>query len=71
MSPRPDVSAGTAWLDASTLCRRFNISRSKLERDIRNGSAPQPVKLGRVRRWSVAEVERYEARLLADRGVTP
>ena len=71
MSPRPDVSAAVAWLDASTLCHRFGISRSKLERDIRAGSAPQPVKLGRVRRWSVAEVERYEARLLADRGVSP
>ena len=73
-SPHPRRSPGAgaanvaaAWIDATALCRRFGISRSKLERDLRSGSVPQPVRRGRVRRWSVAEVETYEGRLLADR----
>ncbi len=60
-------SAVAAWLDADALCRRFAISRSKLERDLRSGAVPLPVKLGRVRRWSLVEVETFERRLLADR----
>lgn len=57
-----------AWLDAQAFCLRFAISRSKLERDLRSGHVPRPVRLGRLRRWNLAEVERYELRLLADRG---
>jgi predicted DNA-binding transcriptional regulator AlpA len=46
---------------------RFTISRATLERRLRDGSIPRPVRLGALRRWSAAEVERFEQRLLADR----
>jgi predicted DNA-binding transcriptional regulator AlpA len=57
-----------AWLGAADVCGRFDISRATLERRIRDGSLPAPARIGSLRRWSAAELEKFEQRLLADRG---
>jgi predicted DNA-binding transcriptional regulator AlpA len=47
---------------------RIPVSRSTWRRLYMNDEAPRPVKVGGRRLWSLAEIERFEQRLLADRG---
>lgn len=61
-------AARPSWLVKAEVLRRFPFSRSTLERSIRDGSFPRPVKVGRLRMWRLEELERFEQRLLADRG---
>jgi predicted DNA-binding transcriptional regulator AlpA len=73
----PGVTAATSpgsravWLHAAQVLTRYGISRATLERRVKDKSFPVPVRLGGSRRWSLAELERFDARLLADRGVSP
>jgi predicted DNA-binding transcriptional regulator AlpA len=58
------------YLTASDLCARWGVSRAKIHRDRCAGYIPQPVRLGaRSVKWSLEEVEQFEARLAADRGL--
>jgi excisionase family DNA binding protein len=54
------------YLSAAELCARWGISRPTLERALRNGSMPLPIRLG-GRRWLLAEIEAHEAQLSAGR----
>jgi predicted DNA-binding transcriptional regulator AlpA len=55
------------YLVVADLLSRWHISRPTLERGIRDGSLPKPVRLA-GRRWILAEIEAYEAAIAADRG---
>lgn len=58
-----------SYLSASAVCARWGVSRATLYRRIRDGCFPKPVRFaGRIVRWSVRELEDFEARLNADRG---
>ncbi len=57
------------WLTRSDLCRRLKISRATSYRLESDGFLPRPVRIGpSTVRWSVAELELFERRLLEDRG---
>jgi predicted DNA-binding transcriptional regulator AlpA len=64
---RESPAVPARWVDAAAFCQRFGMSRATMERRLKAGDVPQPVRLGGRRLWSVAELERFEARLLADR----
>lgn len=63
----PASGGGPAWFDTAAVLRRFGLSRATLARRLKDGSFPRPAKLGGLRRFSAAELEQFERRLLADR----
>ncbi len=59
------------WLTRSDLCRRLKISRATSYRLESDGFLPRPVRIGpSTIRWSVAELEKFERRLLEDRATS-
>ncbi len=47
-------------LTACDVCERLQISRATLERMVRRGDFPEPVKLGpRLVRWRPADLDRF------------
>ncbi len=65
---RARPAAPARWEDTAGVLQRFaDMGRSSLERHVKDGTFPQPVRLGGRRLWSVAELEKFEQRLLADR----
>jgi predicted DNA-binding transcriptional regulator AlpA len=67
----PPPSSRAVWLHTAAVLIRYGFSRATLERRVKERIFPQPVRLGTSRRWSLAELERFDARLLADREASP
>ena len=49
------------FLDVDACASRYGISARTWARLVDSGRAPQPVKLGRLVRWAVADLEQWEA----------
>jgi predicted DNA-binding transcriptional regulator AlpA len=64
----PAVEVEAPWWNTARVLRWLGISRATLERRLRDGTVPRPVKLGGLRLWNAAELAQFERRLLADRG---
>ena len=47
------------YISASQLGRMLNLSRGTVYTMRRNGDLPEGVKIGGVRRWSMAELQRF------------
>ena len=57
------------WIGRTDLCLRLGISRATSYRLETAGFLPRPVRIGpRTTRWSIAELEAFEQRLIEDRG---
>ena len=52
-------------------CDAYRISKPKFYRMVRNGEAPQSIKIGNVRRIPISAVKAWEERFLADSVVSP
>jgi predicted DNA-binding transcriptional regulator AlpA len=65
--PRPPTPADAVFLTVADLCQRWRIARATLERGIRAGTLPAPIRFGRCRRWPASEVARFEAAAADDR----
>lgn len=50
------------YVDAVTLAKSLGISRVGLYNLIKHGELPPGVKIGRCRRWSVAQVSKWLSR---------
>lgn len=55
---RADVAA--THVDADACASRLGISRRHWTRLVDSGRAPQPVRLGRLVRWSITSLETWE-----------
>jgi predicted DNA-binding transcriptional regulator AlpA len=70
-SPAPPVRGVPTFCQPTDLCRRLKISRATSYRLESDGFLPRPVRIGpSTIRWSVAELEKFERRLLEDRAAT-
>lgn len=61
------MASAAKYLRARDLCERFGISKSTLYKMLGEGHLPRPIRVSGVVRWPLAEIEGFEARLLADR----
>ena len=55
-----ETKTNPSYLRAREVTSRFQISRATLDRLVRVGEFPPPIKLGRVNRWGRAVVDRWE-----------
>ena len=57
-----DEEAGMAkYIGLSACATRFGISQRTWRRLVDAGRAPKPIRLGWVLRWSIAQIEEWEA----------
>lgn len=61
--PTIDANLRPALVDAKACAAYLNISERTWLRLVANGKAPAPVKVGRLTRWRIAELEAYVAGL--------
>ena len=47
------------YYSTATLCKMLDVSRAWIWEQTKAGNFPQPIKLGRLARYSVEEVENY------------
>jgi excisionase family DNA binding protein len=57
---------GPILVDARQAAALLRVSRDTWLRIVARGEAPAPLKIGRLSRWRVADVERYVATLAAE-----
>lgn len=57
----PDVSALREYLDAPQCGERFGFSARHWVRLVDSGRAPQPVRFGRLTRWSIESLKQWES----------
>ena len=55
------TQAPRALLSAATVAAMLEMSRSKFLKMVQDGEAPQGLKLGRLRRWPMADVQAWIA----------
>lgn len=58
--PESRADATATHVDADACARRLGISKRHWLRMVDAGKAPQPVRLGRLVRWSLATLEEWE-----------
>ena len=66
-TPGENVAAYTV----QEFCDAYRISKPKFYRMVRNGEAPQSIKIGNVRRIPISAAKAWEERFLADSVVSP
>ena len=53
--------ASEIFLDISAVACRYGIGRSTVARLFRKGAFPPPLRIGKVFRWKLADLEAWEA----------
>ena len=61
------VGGNETLLNVKEMARRFNISVRHVYRLVARGDLPTPFRIGRCARWSLLDVERFEAALIQRR----
>ena len=56
-----DVTTTREYLDARQCGERFGFSARHWVRLVDSGKAPQPVRFGRLTRWSIRTLEQWES----------
>lgn len=59
--PEDSVSQESLYLDAPQCGKRFGFSARHWTRLVDSARAPQPVRFGRLTRWSIRAIEQWEA----------
>ena len=57
----PGATVSVQYLDADGCAARYAFSPAHWRRQVDAGRAPQPIRLGRLVRWSIAALEKWEA----------
>ena len=52
--------------NAAAVCSLFDLSRDEFNARVRNGEFPQPRLRGKVRVWTLADVQKMKQRLAGD-----
>lgn len=63
MDPGTETGLTPALVDAKACAAYLSVSLSTWHRLVANGKAPRPVKVGRLTRWRIADLEAYVSSL--------